>query len=300
MIDWERAPKAQNLQPLLDSLYVPFLSDGANLHLSKFFTSLRQNIPMQRMASVYKIQMLAKYSFNETPPADTAELWIMPTMDARRLFLLAQVQTDGIPEMVLRAMFKSIYMDVERCFGFSFVFKNRFGVFPASEYRRLLEILIRNSAHQDPFLKSWNLYCQGVILLNLENWTKGRDYISMAGHYLKKTFDVAQTQLARKIILFHIAQSAELLGNLQQAESAYVQILRMDPQDFYALNGLSTVLQKLKQCSEPAIWIEATAKSNQQLYDITVHCGTKEWQPQETNDETPFNAQLTIKSTLLW
>ena len=126
--------------------------------------------------------------------------------------------------------------------------------------------------------------------MNLENWTKGKDYISMAGRYLKQTFDVAQTQLARKIILFHIAQAEELLGNLQQAESAYVQILRMDPQDFHALSGLSTVLQKLKQCSEPAIWIEATAKNNQQLYDITVHCGTKEWQPQEANDEAPFIA----------
>jgi tetratricopeptide (TPR) repeat protein len=289
---WKKHPDENTLRQLLDALYFPYLTDSNNRNLHSFYDSMRQKREGIEIITRYRKELIAKYTFDEEYSRETAAHWLMPVRDARRLFLLVQVDQDSISTEILHAMFKSIYLDVERCFAFEFAFKDRYGIFPVSEYQRLLEIMIRISGHEDPFLKSLNIYSQALIQFNLGKMGEGERYLSVSNGYLKSALQSAETQLARKIILLRFAQTEQLLGSFESAETAYVEVLRMDPQDWHALSGLGRVLQKTDQCNEANIWIEAKAKSNQQLYDITVHCGSQELPEPKPEDQAPVIAFL--------
>jgi hypothetical protein len=268
----EEESDAQNLKQLLDRLYFVYLSDGMSKALKLFFANSVEEPSVAQLRN----DLIKKYTFHEEAFPETAALWVMPDWDARRLFLLQQADRDSIPDEISRAMFKTVYGDIERCFGLDVAPEHRAVVFPLPEYRRLMEIMIRNSGHHDPYLKSWNLYCQGLIYLKLAKTAQGFHSLQVSKDYLNKSFESAQTPLAQKIILLRAAHTDQMLGKFKIAEEIYLKILRMDPQDGGALIELSILLKKTNQCEETGIWIEASKTKDQDLFDITIHCGSQE------------------------
>jgi len=297
--NWSRHPDLVTLPVLLDQIYFVYLTDGQNPTLRSFYNALRTDPQIQTIIAQFRLTIIQKYTFDEETP-ETPALWVMPTMDARRLFLTYAVNQNGIPAEILHAMFKGIYSDIERCFAFDLTFRGKLGVFPEPEYRRLMEILVRISSQDDSFLKSWDLYCRAIVALNLKNRTEADNYLRVSQSYLKQLLSSSNAVLAKKIILLRIAETSELLERFSDAEAAYVQVLQMDPQDFHALSGLEKILQKTGECHEEAIWIEATAKSNQQLYNITIHCGSQELPENPTESSTPMTARYSLEESSTW
>lgn len=288
---WKEEPSRQNLKELLHPLFYVYLSDGNSPPLHAFFEDLRKHSPSLTELEYLKKELVRRYTFAGNPIRETAALWAMQPADARAIFLLFLTTPQDLSDEISRAMQLAVYDQIREVY-FKSVLNRQFGYFPPSEYFRLHEILKRLSWSHDPYLKSLNRYYQGVVLLNLGQNKEGAELMMKAREGLEECLMNAKQKLAQKRILSNLADIELVVGNRSEAEQDYIWILRIDPQDWNALMNLSYLLNDQKKCSEESVWVEATIRSDQEFFDVVLHCGSQEIPFPDSEPEGPVVASL--------
>lgn len=288
---WKEEPTRKNLKELLHPLFYVYLSDGNNAALHAFFDELRRDGSSLTELESLKRDLVHRYTFKTEPIEETAALWAMQPADARAIFLLFQTDPEALSDEISRAMQRAVYDQIRDAF-FKSALHRQFGYFPPSEYLRLQEILKRLSWSQDPYLKNLNRYFQALVLMNLGKENEGRTLMLKARQGLEESLMNAKQKLAQKRILSSLADVDLVLGNHTDAEQDYLWILRIDPQDWNALLNLSYLLNDQKKCSDGSVWVEATIRSDQEFFDIVLHCGSQELPVPDAETESPIVASL--------
>jgi hypothetical protein len=279
-VQWEKNPIKGNLVPLLRSLFYVYSSNGEDPTMKKFFDGLRNGGAPFTHAILFRDELIRKYTFEDEEVRESSSIWAMQIYDARMLFVLTQTDPQVVPSGITSAMYLSVYDEFKRYFCLDL--DKEFGILPASEYLRLLEILHRMDRLSDPFMKSANLLYQGIVNLNLK--TDAQVVLNRSRELLTGCFESANEVLSKKRILRSRAEVNVALQNTLEAQSDYYKILKIDPQDGTALLELSYLLSQRGECKERGVWIEALIRSNQTEYEIVIHCGN---QLHEIEEEYP-------------
>lgn len=290
--DWEANPSQQNANVFLKSLFFTYISDGGNLAMKSFFDRLRSRDPKLNALSAHKKNLIQKYTFQDSEQAETAAIWTMQPQDARALFVLSQTEAGSIPPDIASAVHLAVYNQIDQYFYLKSAYENSFAVLPHSEYLRLLEILERMANVKDPYLTAVNLFYRGIVNLNLGLNSQAITNLQHSRNLLNQLLPAAGEVVALKRILGIRASANILLGNLVEAESDYVTILKMDPNDWNTLLELSYLLNRRGECKEPGVWIEAYLKKGSDRFDIVLHCGNQEYPDELFISEPPVIASL--------
>jgi hypothetical protein len=290
--DWQKSPDHKHLTAMLNLIYRVYFVDGHNPHLKRFFAALRSNDLRLNEAMALRLQLVERYRDWNSANQEPAAYGLLPRQDARMLFILSAVDPSALPVDVAASVHLTVYSDLETAFLLQLAPTHEPGVFPRQEYARLLEIYKRMSWHPDPYFKAINQYYKGITEINLGRHLQGMLQVWGARELLKGCLASAKQQLSRKRILYALADASLVLRSSSEAEGYYISILKMDPQDWNAMMSLSRVLNLNGKCSEDAIWVEASAKSQQQFYEIVVHCGSREIPEEELEPSIPVIALL--------
>jgi hypothetical protein len=131
-----------------------------------------------------------------------------------------------------------------------------------------------------------------MVLLNLGRNSEGTQLLLKTRRGFEDCLMDASQKLAQKRILLSLAAIDLVLGNQNQAEEDYIWILKIDPQDWNALINLSYLLNDQKKCSEESVWVEATIRSDQEFFDVVLHCGSQEIPLHDFENGKPVVASL--------
>jgi hypothetical protein len=288
-VQWEKNPSKSNLAPLLRLLFYVYSSNGEDPTMKRFFDGMRKgNAPFTQALS-FRDELIRKYTFEDEDVSEASAIWAMQAYDARMLFVLTQTDPEIVPPDITAAMYLSVYEEFKRYFCLDL--DKDFGILPASEYLRLLEILRRMDRLNDPFMKSANLLYQGIVNLNLKS--DAQEVLTRSRELLNSCFDSADGVLSKKRILRSRAEVNVALQNTLEAQSDYYKILKIDPHDSTALLELSYLMSQRGECKERGVWIEALIRSNQTEYEIVIHCGNQLYEiEEEYPTEPPVIASL--------
>jgi tetratricopeptide (TPR) repeat protein len=288
---WKTQPTRQHLRELLGPLFQVYISDAKNRAMRAFFDDLRAGNDPPVIRSLKK-ELIAHYTFGGASVHETAAMWTMQPADAINLYLLFLVDLSGLPDDISRAMQLAVYDQIRLSFSFESALRQQYAYFPPDEYGRLLEILHRLSWTHDPYLKRLNSYYQAVTLLNLGRIVEGRNLLAQTREGLEQCLMDADQKLSQKRILALLASVDQVLKKYPDAENDYLWILKIDPQDWNALINLSYLLNQTQKCMDRSIWVEAEIRSYQEFFDITIHCGSQELDPDDFDKAGPVVASL--------
>jgi tetratricopeptide (TPR) repeat protein len=288
---WKTQPTRQHLRELLTPLFHVYISDSKNRSMRAFFDDLRAGNYSPVVGS-FKRELIAHYTFGAPTIRETAALWTMQPGDAINLYLLFQIDLSGLPDEISRAMQLAVYDQIRLSFSLESALRQQYAYLSPEEYVRLLEILRRMSWTHDSFLKGLNTYYQAVTLLNLGRIVDGRNLLAQTREGLEQCLMDADQKLSQKRILGLLASVDQVLKNYPDAENDYLWILKIDPQDWNALINLSYLLNQTQKCMDHSIWVEAEIRSDQEFYDITIHCGSQELVPEDFDNGKPVVASL--------
>ena len=273
-LDWKAQPDSENLKQVLDSLFYVYLSSSADPEMKSFFDGMRRSDPKYIPVLQFRADLIAKYTFDDVADGERSSVWAMAPADAKRLFVLSQTHPGSVPREIAVPMQLSVFDEIDRYFDFNSAFKQPLGSLSVEEYARLLEVLQRMAALQDPFVYAVNQYHQGIVRTNLGDFLASRENFSRSEFALHSLITSAADPLSRKRFLLMQAHVCIVQDKDLLAEESYYDILRIDPEDWTSLLELSYVLNKRGECSEPSLWVEATLPHNEKLFEVVVHCGT--------------------------
>ena len=288
--DWKDHPDRKNTLQLLNDLYYVYFTDGTDKSMKSFFDGLRQGNPDFVSAATIKNQLIERYRSIYEAEVETPALPMMPQSDALALFVLSQTDPQSVPSQITQATYLTVYRHAEVLFALGLATSNQFGLLPPGEYIRMLEIVKRMSWISDPYMKAMNHYFQAVLFYNMKDTMQGKSLMIRAAVEFEHCLEMSQQTLSKKRILMRLADANAVLQDWEKAEDAFVSILKMDPQDWDALMGLSRVLYRDGKCEEPGVWVEASIKSNQERFELTIHCGNREYHEEEPEREEPVLA----------
>jgi tetratricopeptide (TPR) repeat protein len=288
--EWNADTDVQDLNRLLDALFYVYVSKTDNNDVKKFYDGLRGGRYQYAKALEMKSRLLSKYTFDEQV-VESAATWSMSPVDARRLFVLTQVDPQSVPYPISVSMQLAVYDEVDRYFNLNSAQQGQTGTLPASEYIRLLVVLQRMASASDEFLYAVNRYHQGLVWTHLHRSREAAADLDEAVRVLRSLSSTAREPVSRKRILHALAPAATLRGNYLEAEQSYFSLLRMDPNDWSALLELSYLLNRRGECSERSVWIEASLLPKHDLFDIVIHCGSHEIPDPEYPTEPPAIAR---------
>jgi tetratricopeptide (TPR) repeat protein len=288
--DWKNRPDRKNTLQLLNDLYYVYFTDGTDKSMKSFFDGLRQGSPDFLSATTVKSQLIERYRPIYPSKIETPALPMMPQTDALALFVLSQTDAQSIPLPIAEATYLTVYRHAEVLFALGLATSNQFGILPPGEYTRMLEIVKRMSWISDPYMKAMNHYFQAVLYFNRKDAIQGKSWMILAAAEFQHCLETSQETLSKKRILMRLADVHTVLQDWEKAEEAYVSILKMDPQDWDALLGLSKLLYRNGKCEEPGVWVEASIQSNQERFELTIHCGNREFHEEEPEREEPVLA----------
>jgi len=271
------------LNQALPAIFYAYLNHGNDPAMQTFFNEMRSGkLPA---AFALRQELIERYQGAE----------IIPGFDAKKLFVLSATDPSSVPSETTKAMYLSIYDEIRQMFALSLALRHQFGIFPAREYSRPLEIVRRMSAPPDPYLKALNTYYQGLLLLN--QGLDGMSMISDARCEFESYLDQTIEKSWQKRILLQMAEADLILGNEREAEGYYLWVLKIDPNDWDGLINLSYLLREQGVCSDPGIWVEASIKSTWAYYEVVIHCGNIEIPDDPTGPPFTADAEFSSSST---
>lgn len=291
-LDWRAHPDAEHLKQILDTLFYVYLSDANQPEMKAFFDGMRASDPRYAQAFQMRADLIRKYTFDVPSPGESSALWAMPAFDAKRLFVLSLTEPGALPADIASAMHLAVYDELDRYFDLKSAFRHGDASLRAADYARLLEILQRMAAFRDPFLYAVNQTYQALAHRSLNQPEQAGVNLEASHRVLDSLLLTAKDPLSRKRILRTLALTNLVQGKELEAEQCFYSILRIDPEDWNSILDLSYVLNQRGECSEPAVWIEASLKHDQQLFDVVVHCGSRGIPEEEYPTEPPAIASL--------
>ncbi|PWT90577.1 MAG: hypothetical protein C5B54_06920 [Acidobacteria bacterium] len=275
--DFDRFPDRDHLVAMLPTLFYVYWNQGNSDAANSFLVTLQTK----------KYTVLGQ--LRDELAGEYEGAVIFPPQDAKMLFLLYRTDPEDVPRDVRRAVELTVYQQIRTMFALSFSLSHQYGVLKPQEYARALEI-VQQMSQDDPYLLALNRYYQGLLLMNEGNKEDALIQFICAREQLLSCLANATEKYWKRRIFSDLAEVDLMLGNLEEAESYYTWILKMDPQDWDAMMNLSYILRDKGVCAEPGIWVEASIKSHQEFYDVVIHCGNIEVPEEELETTTPFPA----------